>query len=232
MPIARYKALCIDANDPPLLGRFWAQALGLSYVADPDGGCHLTGPTQQHTVWINDVPEPKIVKHRAHLDVHTAATSDLVDIGARVLEPAGNGRPWTVLADPEDGEFCAFERDQVPAHKLYEVVVDAADPAAMAQWWADVYGARLGGDQDKGYWWVDEIDGAPFESLVFVPVPEPKTVKNRIHWDVSVDDVNALLAAGAGLVRPRDDEIGWHVLADPEGNEFCAFVAEPTHPMA
>jgi Glyoxalase-like domain len=54
-------------------------------------------------------------------------------------------------------------------------------------------------------------------------VPEPKTVKNRIHWDVTVPGVGALLEAGATVVRARGGDIDWHVLADPEGNEFCAF---------
>src|SRR4051812_28010705 len=49
-------------------------------------------------------------------------------------------------------------------------------------------------------------------------VPEPRTVKNRVHWDV-VGDTAALVAAGATVLRPRDDRIGWDVLADPEGNE-------------
>ena len=55
-------------------------------------------------------------------------------------------------------------------------------------------------------------------------MPEPKTVKNRIHWDVSAAAVQPLLDAGATLLRARDDEISWHVLADPEGNEFCVFL--------
>jgi hypothetical protein len=59
----------------------------------------------------------------------------------------------------------------------------------------------------------------PFESMVFDPVPEPKTVKNRIHWDV-YGQVGALTSAGATVLAqlPR-----WTVLADPEGNEFCVF---------
>jgi hypothetical protein len=55
-------------------------------------------------------------------------------------------------------------------------------------------------------------------------VPEPKTVKNRIHLDVRTPDLQALLDAGATLLRPADEEIDWNVLADPDGNEFCAFV--------
>ena len=54
-------------------------------------------------------------------------------------------------------------------------------------------------------------------------MPEPKTAKNRIHLDVTTDDVDALVAAGATVLRAQDDEIGWTVLADPHGNEFCAF---------
>jgi hypothetical protein len=57
----------------------------------------------------------------------------------------------------------------------------------------------------------------------FVPVPEPKTVKNRVHWDVTAPDVDALVERGARVLRSPDDEINWTVLADPEGNEFCAF---------
>jgi predicted enzyme related to lactoylglutathione lyase len=63
----------------------------------------------------------------------------------------------------------------------------------------------------------------------FLPVPEPKTVKNRIHWDVLVDDLAALVSAGATILRPADDEIRWTVLADPEGNEFCAFLEPGEH---
>jgi hypothetical protein len=60
----------------------------------------------------------------------------------------------------------------------------------------------------------------------------PKRAKNRIHWDVETDDVQRLVTHGATVIRVPDDEVPWHVLADPEGNEFCAFTtkspAEPT----
>jgi len=75
---------------------------------------------------------------------------------------------------------------------------------------------------DDVYSWVEGAVGMPF-GLVFGDVPEPKTVKNRIHWDVETEDLQALLDRGATLLRGPDDVIDWHVLADPEGNEFCAF---------
>jgi Glyoxalase-like domain len=76
---------------------------------------------------------------------------------------------------------------------------------------------------DGGEWFeIDRPSGAPF-TMDFVAVPEPKVVKNRVHWDVTAVDLEPLLNAGATLVRTPDGDIDWHVLADPEGNEFCAF---------
>ena len=71
---------------------------------------------------------------------------------------------------------------------------------------------------------IRDIPGMPFRSLDFVAVPEPKTVKNRVHWDVDAAAVDPLLTAGATILRAPDDDIDWHVLADPEGNEFCVFL--------
>ncbi len=233
MAIARYKDLCIDTTGGEALGGFWAGALGLSFEADGEAGV-LAGETPEHKVWMNVVPEAKTVKHRVHIDVHAGSVDELVELGAEVREPAAEyDRPWTVLVDPEGGEFCAFVRepDKLPAYRLYELVVDSAEPREIAQWWADVFGAELGGDEGKGWWWLENIPGAPFEGMTFVSVPEPRTVKNRIHWDVTVTLADDLVNAGARLLREPDDEISWHVFADPEGNEFCAFTpaadAEP-----
>jgi hypothetical protein len=133
---------------------------------------------------------------------------------------------WDLLRDPEGGELCVFTRDEVPAYKLYELVVDSADPAAIAEWWHGVLGGQLGGNEEKGWAWLDEVPGLPFENVVFVRVPEPKTVKNRVHWDVDTADVQQLVDHGATVLREPDGVVSWHVLADPEGNEFCAFVRQ------
>jgi Glyoxalase-like domain len=228
MPVARYKDLCIDTSGGKELGRFWAAALGLQFRADGGGGV-LSGDIPEQKIWMNVVPEPKTVKHRVHLDVHAARVADLVELGAEVLEPAADfDRPWTLLADPEGGEFCTFERppNALPDYRLYEIVIDCAEPREIATWWSDVLEAQLGGDEDKGWWWVEKLPGAPFEAMSFVPVPEPKTVKNRIHWDVTVKFPGDLASAGARLLRAADEEISWHVFADPEGNEFCAFTSK------
>jgi len=214
-----FKDLCIDATDPEVLARFWAAALGLR--AEPTGGdFRLVGEAPERTLWVNKVPEPRSVKQRVHIDVHVAAVSDLIKLGAVIVDAA---QPWTVLADPEGGELCAFVRDPdaLPDYRIYEVVVDAADPVTIASWWAERYNADVCHDQDRGFSWIDEVSGMPWP-MVFQSVPEPKTVKNRIHWDVW-GETATFLTAGATLLRGRDDEIGWDVLADPEGNEFCVF---------
>ena len=229
MALARYKDLCIDTDASEHLGRFWAAVLGLEFEPDGEAGS-LKGSDPLQRVWMNVVPEPKTAKNRVHLDVHCAGIEELVELGAQVLEPRFGDRGWTVLADPAGGEFCGFVREPatLPAYRLYEVVVDCADPQRIASWWADVLGAKLGGDENHGWWWLEDGPGVPFDGWSFVPVPEPKTAKNRVHWDLTVDSddsVDELVTAGATLQRTPTAEDRWWSMSDPEGNEFCVFAS-------
>ncbi|MBE2997570.1 VOC family protein [Nocardiopsis sp. HNM0947] len=125
------------------------------------------------------------------------------------------------------------------ALRWYTTVIDCRDHSAQAQWWAEVLDWRLIVDEEEGAvvippWLeaepmtVQEWDrGNP--GLVFVPVPEDKAVKNRLHLDLAAhvdDDRDAEIARlermGARRVdvRQSGDE-AWTVLADPEDNEFC-----------
>ena len=227
-PLVTFKDLCIDANDAASLGAFWARTLGLRVETfDDDVDVALRGERPEQTVWMNTVPEPKTVKHRVHLDVRARSLDEFPD-RPRVSRP-GRFR-WTTLADPEGGEFCVFEVDDVPAYRLKDVVVDCIEPARVAAFWHRLLGGDLGEGGEPGEadheLWIDHGAGVPFESIDFVPVPEPKTVKNRIHWDVTLAEgvtVAALVAQGATVQREPDDEIRWTVMQDPEGNEFCVF---------
>jgi hypothetical protein len=221
MALARWKDLCIDANDVRGLAPFWGAVLGLNLSYQDGGDAVLRGSTPEQTVWVNQVPEPRTVKQRVHLDVHARSGVEIEALGATRLSGEGEF-PWTVMADPEGGELCVFVRDVVPDYRLYEVGVDCVDPGPLARWWAEVLGGRLV-DDERGFSYVDQIPGAPFDSIDFAPVPEPKTVKNRIHWDLTAESAQPLIDVGATLLRARDDDIDWDVLADPEGNEFCVF---------
>ena len=222
MPLATFKDLCIDAVDAHRLGEFWAGVLGLEVEPLDDGDVRLTGPTPQHTIWVNTVPEAVSVKQRVHLDVAARSVDDVLALGATALDL--ESFKWKVLRDPEGGELCVFERDPDELEpRLIEVVVDCHDAPSQATWWADVLGAKPGHHDDGAYSWVEEIPGAPFDYLVFVPVPEAKTVKNRIHIDVEAGDIPDIVGRGATRLREPDAEVSWTVLADPEGNELCAF---------
>jgi hypothetical protein len=224
MAIARFKDLCINAADPHVLGRFWSAALDLELQPRDNGDVRLVGPSDGHTIWIDKVPEPRTAKHRVHLDIYTRALADLERLGATFVADDDTWR-WTIMADPEGGEFCAFLRDELPRDRLHGIVIDSADPMAQGRWWADVFGAKLDTHDDHDGVWatLEEVPGMPILTMDFNAVPEPKTVKNRVHWDVTVDDVTALVDAGATVQRSPDGEVKWHVLTDPEGNEFCAF---------
>jgi Glyoxalase-like domain len=217
--LAAVKDLCIDARDPERMARFWAAVLRLEIGERRDDVVRLDGPTPQDRVWVNAVPEPRTGKNRLHLDVHAGSVEEIVLLGANVLDDT---LPWTLLADPDGGEFCVFVRDEPPPRRLYELVLDARDPEATARWWAGLLGGRLEPGAE-GSWAIGEISEAPFEWFCVNATAEPKSGKNRVHLDVVTEDVGRVLAHGARLVRARDTEISWDVLADPEGNEFCAF---------
>jgi hypothetical protein len=228
MALATWKALCMDASDQTRLAGFWASVLGLSPEDAGDGSLRLVGDTEDRQVWINAVPEPKSVKHRVHLDVEVGDLDGIRELGATVVRPPVDDRTWWVMTDVNGGEFCAFVRDGRPSlpGRLYEVNVDSADPLAQSDWWGHVFGLDRDAEPHER---VSALEGAgklPFDYLCFVSVPEPKKAKNRVHWDVDTPDVSALVITGAQVLRAPDNEISWHVLADPEGNEFCAFVAE------
>ncbi|ROR96597.1 hypothetical protein EDD28_1182 [Salana multivorans] len=144
-----------------------------------------------------------------------------------------------------------------------QVAIDTTDPHALADWWAEALGWVVEPQDEsfirsmiaQGYateedtivhngalvWRAgaairhpDGLDVAP--RLLFQPVPEPKTVKNRVHLDLRAAgepatppdpaELDRLLALGAReLSRGRQGPHGWVVLADPEGNEFCVSVA-------
>ena len=110
---------------------------------------------------------------------------------------------------------------------VLNVSVDCADPYTLCQFWSQVTGKPVPPEDQPGD---DEVgfDLGNGTSLLFLRVPEPKTVKNRLHVclqpDVARDEeVSRLLGLGATLVddRRNPDGTGWAVLADPEGNEFC-----------
>ncbi len=117
--------------------------------------------------------------------------------------------------------------------RVQSVSFDCADAVALARFWSEALGWRITYEED------DEVvieppvgsreDGV-VPDLLFLPVPEGKVVKNRVHLDLRPDDqareVARLEALGAERVDVGQDEsVTWVVMADPEGNEFCVLRA-------
>jgi len=123
--------------------------------------------------------------------------------------------------------------------RLVHLVVDAAEPARLARFWAAALRWEVGAEED------DEVDVCPGGynypdpaalPLVFVPVPEPKAVKNRVHLDLATTsaahqaaEVERQLRLGALRVDIGQGDVPWQVLADPEGNEVCVLDPRPVY---
>lgn len=213
MALARWKDLVMDAREVDAVAAFWSRVLGRRVVDRKADGARLDGGSPEEVIWIDRVPEPRTAKDRVHLDL-VGEVGDVIAAGATVVERQPG---WTVVTDPEGGRHCIF-----PPGEPTALVIDAADEVALTAWWAEVFGTHPAPGPEGGPRWL-AVPEAPFDVWKFVAVPEGKTVKNRRHWDVICDDVPALVSRGARLLRAPDDEVDWHVLADPEGNEFCAF---------
>ncbi|EWT01315.1 glyoxalase [Intrasporangium oryzae NRRL B-24470] len=111
---------------------------------------------------------------------------------------------------------------------VHNITVDCADARGLATFWAGLLGWNVYYDDDP------EVVVAPsfppsVTGMLFIPVPEGKSAKNRLHLDLQPDDmtrdeaVERAVASGATVIgdHRHEDGSGWVTLADPEGNEFC-----------
>ncbi|MET8472774.1 VOC family protein [Streptomyces sp. NPDC006422] len=233
----------IKALDDALVGRFWADALGWGVSSEVPGVTHVEpggGFVWPHAsalcVDVVAVPHGKTeVKNRTHIDLASRSLAHqeetvarLRELGARTVDVGQGAVPWVVLADPEGNEFCVLEPREVyrDTGPIAAVVVDCADPRAMARFW--------GGATD---WTVCEVadDHAVLRSsegvgpyLEFLRSSDGKAVEDRLHLDLlpyEGDDKEAevarVRALGATDVDLGQGEVPWTCLADPEGHDFC-----------
>jgi predicted enzyme related to lactoylglutathione lyase len=123
MATSRLRDIVFDCDDQRRVGRFWAEVLGYALRpepadAAPDDPVVIVPPQGGIRIWFNSVPEPKVGKNRVHIDIDmpdAAEMERLRRLGARVLREihADYGTlAWTIMADPEGNEFCAFPPGQ------------------------------------------------------------------------------------------------------------------------
>jgi hypothetical protein len=123
--------------------------------------------------------------------------------------------------------------------RMVHMVVDAAEPARVARFWAAVLGWEMMADGPEvanvlpsGYGYPDPIA----QLLVVLSVPESKSAKNRVHLNLATRsaahqaaEVDRLLSLGAVPADVGQGDVPWRVLADPEGNEFCVLDPRPVY---
>ena len=228
--------LVFDCADPDAVARFWGRALGyknqlVSMTPDEvtewrkgfpqyDGRGRIDDEDgRRMPVYIQKVPEAKTGRNRLRLEVAAPDGERIAALGARK-----RGDDWT---DVEGNEFTIVAGDEP---RLRTIEIDALDPSRMLSFWAAATGYVVSGDRcdppTGAKYVLPFTDGTPRDldlipGLRFVNAADPKRVKNRLHLDLHVQNAEAsrdrLLAAGARVLQ-WDSE---HVLADPEGNEFC-----------
>jgi len=225
-------ALCFDANDPPRLARFWAGVLGremaddLTLLPSEDTGFRIRFLPTEHE---------KLGPNQVHFDLTSTSLEDqqqtvarALELGARHLDVGqGPDADHLVLADPEGNEFCVVE----PGNSFLADtgVIGALSSDGMQEvgyFWSRALGWPLVWDQDQETA-IQSPRGGSKISWGGPPV-NPKTGKNRLHLDLAPPEdgdqqaeVERLVSLGASRVDIGQGDVGWVVMADPGGNEFC-----------
>jgi predicted enzyme related to lactoylglutathione lyase len=229
----RLGALTVDANDPQRLAGFWAGVLGWT-SADDGTALEPTDDTGFRLRFLRTA-EQKTLQNRMHIDLTSTSLENQQETVARALELGGRhldvgqgpDAEHVVLADPEGNEFCVLE----PGN---DFLADCGFLGALAcdgsqqvgYFWSEALGWPLVWDQDQ-----ETAIRSPLGGPTITwggPPLMPKPTKNRLHLDVVPStagdqqaEVDRLLSLGATRIDIGQGEVGWVVLADPDGNEFC-----------
>ncbi|AYN37851.1 VOC family protein [Streptomyces dangxiongensis] len=235
--------LNVKARDDSALGRFWAEALGWDVSSAEPGATSVkpVGPVWPDPAAVRidviAVPDPETVKYRAHIELatdsaahHAESVARLEELGATPADEGHGDLARTVLADPEGNVFCVLEprethRDTGP---IAAVVVDCADPRAMARFWGEAMDWTVHDVTDDRALLRSAKGVGPY--LEFLRTPHLTDVRHRLHLDLAphpfdgrrqAAEVARLGALGATSADAGRGDFPWQVLTDPEGNEFC-----------
>ena len=188
-------ALCVDANDPLGLARFWAEALRWD-VADDSSGVVRLAPTDgtQFPLDLLPAPTPKLGPNRLHLDLTTTSLDDQRDTVARLVEVGGRhidigqspDDEHVVLADPEGNELCVIE----PTNSF---LADCGRLGAI----------NCDGTREVGYFWSAALDW---------PLVWDQDEETAIR---APDGTGPIIAWGGPPVAPKRGKNRWHLDVAP-----------------
>ncbi len=234
-------ALTFDAHDPAGLGRFWSGVLGRELVEDADGGVRVL-PSDDKQFPLRFVPsqEEKRGPNQMHFDLTSPEAEDQQKTVARALELGARHidvgqlpeEGHVVLADPEGNEFCVIEADNNFLADTDLVGALSSDGSqAVGYFWSEALGWPLVWDQDE-----ETAIQAPYGGSKITwggPPVAPKLGKNRLHLDIAPladgdqqAEVERLESLGATRIDIGQGDVGWVVMADPDGNEFCVLTPQ------
>jgi catechol 2,3-dioxygenase-like lactoylglutathione lyase family enzyme len=230
-------ALCFDANDPHRLARFWADVLRREIV---DGTVLAPGEDPGFPIRFQPTDVPKTVPNQMHFDLTSTSLEDqrqkverAVALGARHIDVGQKPEDGhVVLADPEGNEFCVIEPgNNFLAGTGFIGALSSDGSQECGYFWSAALGWPLVWDQDQE----TAIQSPRGGSKITWGGPplDPKTAKYRLHFDLAPvpgttleAEVERLLSLGATRADIGPGDVGWAVLADPDGHEFCVRAAE------
>ena len=229
-------ALSFDAHHPVRVAQFWAGVLGRELVDDPRDGVTLL-PSDDTGFRLRFLPSRLRKSEPNQIHLHLTSTS-LVDQQSTVARALGLGgrhidvgqlpeEGHVVLADPEGNEFCVIEPGNsflADCGFLGELACDGSQE--VGYFWSGALGWPLVWDQDQ-----ETAIQSPAGGTKIAwggPPLNPKTGKNRLHFDLAPPfggdhqaEVDRLVSLGATRLDIGQGEAGWVVMADPDGNQFC-----------
>ena len=230
---ARFDLAIFDAADIAKVGTFYAELTGWAVVRNEPDRFGVRTPDGQEVEFQlapdHVAPQWPGQEHpqQFHLDLqvddHEAAAERAVGLGATRL---ADGPTWITLADPAGHPFDLCQQDEVgPVMDLFAVTIDAPDASALARFYADLTGMKVGWDGPEGA--LITGDG---RSVIFQQVsdynpprwPDP-AYPQQAHLDLIVDDLDAgeARALELGASRREAGGDGFRVFTDPAGHPFC-----------
>jgi predicted enzyme related to lactoylglutathione lyase len=232
----RLVALSFDAHDPLRLALFWAGLLGWDVADDPqDGGVALLpGDATGFGFRFLPAQQPKTGQNQLHFHLTSTSAADQqqtvarsLELGARPIDLGQGQVSWVVMADPEGNEFCVIE----PGNKFlagcgFLAELSCQGSRAVGYFWSAALGWPLVWDQNQETA-IRSPRGGPKISWGGPPL-RPKAGKNRLHFDLAPPadgdqraEVGRLVSLGATRIDIGQGQVGWVVMADPDGHEFC-----------
>ena len=229
-------ALCVDANDPPRLARFWAGVLGRELAEHPDDDpTILPSDDTGFAIRFQPTREQKAGPNQIHLHLTSTSPEDQqqtvarsLGLGARHLDVGQRPEEGhVVLADPEGNEFCVIEAGNAflaDCGFLGELACDGSQE--VGYFWSEALGWPLVWDQDQET--AIQSPGGGTKIAWGGPPVNPRTGRNRLRFDLAPPahgdqraEVDRLVSLGARRVDVGQGDVDRVVLADPDGNEFC-----------